>query len=235
RHTAEFLPQLLISQQVFSRTYENIKVFGMNLEDAIFDESYGSLRFVPSEIIRTGMRLIIDSVKISVQIASRTLISFSLQLSNTEKVERMLKMLLVDIVTTMKTLTNYITPIILGVITVFQKVIILSIGSIAMQQPKMPVTAEPINLPTQFASLERVNTAFAMGKLHKTVLPWQFILIVVTYMIELIVILTYLNTMLTEESKYLYKVELAKTLPISILIFTFTVAFANLIMGAFFH
>ena len=51
RHARDFLPDLKISKRIFARTIDNIEIMGMPLETAVFDESYGSLRNIPSNTI----------------------------------------------------------------------------------------------------------------------------------------------------------------------------------------
>ena len=104
KHTRNFLPGFEISKRVFGKTVENIELLGMPLELAVFDKNYGSLRNIPSRIIITGMHILVDSVKLGVNVAARTIISLSLQLGNSEKVNSDLKTMISDTTSMMRTI-----------------------------------------------------------------------------------------------------------------------------------
>src|SRR3989344_1322072 len=131
KHVTEFLPDLRISKVVFARTLDNIKLLGMPLEQAVFDKNSGSVAKIPSAIIKGSMKMLVDSVQLGVNVAARTLISLSIQLQNAEKVANQLKILVSDVTGTMKTMTLFIAPIVLGITTSLQRVVIVTIASIA--------------------------------------------------------------------------------------------------------
>ena len=102
QHTRNFLPNTLIADRIYGKTVDNITILGLPLESAIFDPNFGSLKNLNSNIIRSSMKLLVDSVQLGVNVGARTLISLSLQLSNAEKISRLLSTLTQEITSTMQ-------------------------------------------------------------------------------------------------------------------------------------
>jgi hypothetical protein len=232
RHTRDFLPNLAVSQRVFGRTVENIQLLGMPLEAAVFDPMYGSLKNIPSNIIQGSMRLLIDSVQLGVNLAARTLISLSLQLSNSEKVSRMLSVLVSDIISMTRTLALFIAPIVLGITVGLQKVIIgyllgVAGSSLARRVPggieQAALTQAGIELPTL--------TGIDVSIIPSLVTPLQFLIIVAVYAIELVLVMGYFNTKIQEDNNVLVWVSIAKALPVAMTIFILSVISANALIG----
>ena len=232
RHTRDFLPDLAVSERIFGRTIENIELLGMPLEAAVFDPMYGSLKNIPSNIIQGSMRLLIDSVQLGVNLAARTLISLSLQLSNSEKVSRMLSVLVSDIISMTRTLALFIAPIVLGITVGLQKVIIgyllgVAGSSLARRVPggieQAALTQAGIELPTL--------TGIDVSIIPSLVTPLQFLIIVAVYAIELVLVMGYFNTKIQEDNNVLVWVSIAKALPVAMTIFILSVISANALIG----
>ncbi len=235
RHTREFLPTLTISEKIFGRAYDNISLFGMTLENAVFDSQYGVLKDIPSEGIRSGMKLLIDSVRLGVNVASRTLISLSLQLSNTEKVQRMLKVLVSDVTSMMKTMTMFIAPIVLGITAAFQKIVMLTVAQISMQSPSSALSTAK-DLPAEFASFDQMDQVFGGGveSLKSLASPAEFLIIVAIYVLELVIIMSWFTTRIEEDNSLLAKINIAKSMPIAVGAFLLAVVATNFIVSSFF-
>ncbi|MEM4598575.1 MAG: type II secretion system F family protein, partial [Candidatus Diapherotrites archaeon] len=131
KQTIDFLPNALISRQVFSKTIDNITLLGMPLDSAVFDQKFGSVARIPSEVIKTGMRLVVDASSLGTSIAARTLASLSIQLDNTEKVAKALKEMIDEITVTMRTMAVIIAPVVLGITTALFKIVVLTMASIS--------------------------------------------------------------------------------------------------------
>ncbi|MDD5163864.1 MAG: hypothetical protein PHD95_06710, partial [Candidatus ainarchaeum sp.] len=177
KHTRVFLPNLLISQRIFGKTVDNIELLGMPLEQAVFDKNYGSLKNLPSNIIQSSMKILVDSVELGVNVAARTLISLSLQLRNAEKVNKMLSTLISDVVSMMQTMVVFIAPIVLGVTTALQKVVMVTLAGIASSEITQTVGGGAVSetgfsLPLKGISVEAFKTMVS---------PVQFLLIVTIY------------------------------------------------------
>ena len=235
KHAKEFLPNYKISQEVFGRIVDNINLLGMPLDGAIFDSNYGALKDNPSAIIRSSMRLLVDSVGLGVNVAARTMMSLSMQLQNSEKVTKMLSLLVKDITTMMRTMSVYIAPVVLGITTSLQKVVILTLSAISVESPSFAAGSLPASIPglsgfqgftTQGLGLVMKPEAFA-----QMANPAQFVFIVALYVIELVFIMSYFTTRIEEDNPILAKINLAKALPIAMIVFVVSVIGANLVVG----
>ncbi len=234
KHTSRFLPDFKISKRVFGRTIENIELLGMPLEAAIFDPNYGSLKNLPSKTIQTGMRIMVDSVGLGVNVAARTLISLSLQLTNNEKVNQTLKTLISDTTSMMRTMAVFIVPVVLGVTTALQKIVMLTLATI--QSSSMKQTLDALKNSDLPGGLSGMTTGFSMDatQFGSIVKPWQFLLIVAMYVIELVIIMVFFTTKIEEDNKLLFSINLAKALPIAVAIFLISVLASGTIAGGFF-
>ena len=234
KHAKEFLPNYKISQEVFGRIVDNINLLGMPLEGAIFDANYGALKDNPSAIIRSSMRLLVDSVGLGVNVAARTMMSLSMQLQNSEKVTKMLSLLVKDITTMMRTMSVYIAPVVLGITTSLQKVVILTLSAIAVETPVLP--SGPIGAGAGFGGFEGftakgLGLAMSPDAFAQMANPAQFVFIVALYVIELVFIMSYFTTRIEEDNPVLAKINLAKALPVAMIIFVISVIGANLVVG----
>lgn len=234
RHTQTFLPNNIVSQEVFGKTVDNIHVLGMPLESALFDPAYGALKNNPSQIINSSMKIAIDSVKLGVGVAARTLISLSRQLGNSEKVAKMLTVLIQEITGTMKTVSVYIAPIVLGITTSLQRVVIVTLVSVSASgqsnQPADPNLGAGIPGVGDFGSTD--VSSFIKPEVVATIAtPGEFLLIVAIYVIELVIIMNYFVTLIEENNKITAKQNAAAKLPIAMILFVITVIVSNMMVA----
>ncbi len=234
KHTSRFLPDFKISKTIFGRTIENIELLGMPLEAAVFDPNYGSLKNLPSKTIQTGMRIMVDSVGLGVNVAARTLISLSLQLTNNEKVNQTLKTLISDTTSMMRTMAVFIVPVVLGVTTALQKIVMLTLATI--HSSNMNQTLDMMKNADLPGGISGMTTGFTLDAMQfdAMVKPWQFLLIVAMYVIELVIIMVFFTTRIEEDNKLLFSINLAKALPIAVAIFLISVMASGTVAGGFF-
>lgn len=230
RHTQTFLPNNTVSQEVFGKTVDNIHVLGMPLESAVFDPAYGSLKNNPSEMINSSMKIAIDSVRLGVGVAARTLISLSRQLGNSERVAKMLTVLIQEITGTMKTVSVYIAPIVLGITTSLQRVVIVTLVSVSASgqsaQPADPNLGAGIPGVGDFGSTD-ISSFIKPDVVATIATPGEFLLIVAIYVIELVIIMNYFVTLIEENNKITAKQNAAAKLPIAMILFVITVIVSN--------
>ncbi|MEK6902189.1 MAG: hypothetical protein AABX02_01200 [archaeon] len=235
RHTQLFLPNNIVSQEVFGKTVDNIHVLGMPLEAAVFDPAYGSLRNNPSQIITSSMKIAIDSVKLGVGVAARTLISLSRQLGNSERVSKMLTLLIKDITGTMKTVSIYIAPIVLGITTSLQRVVIVTLvsinGSSSDSPPVDPNLGSSIPGVGSFASTD-ISSFVKPDVIATLATPGEFLLIVAIYVIELVIIMNYFVTLIEENNPLVAKQNAGRYLPIAMFLFVVTVIVSNVLVSS---
>jgi len=247
RHAQNFLPDYVISEKLFGRTVDNINLLGMPLENAVFDPNYGSLKDNPSSTIRTSMKLMVDSVKMGVDVSARTLMSLSMQLQNSEKVNKMLSILVKEITSTMKTMAIFIAPIVLGITTALQKIVMISMGSIVSEGSLNSAQATDLGgvdlagtgfgsgLTDQLGAFSSSISSFNMDPavFSSLVSPAQFTLIIALYVVEIVLILTYFTSELEENNPVLAKLRIATALPIALVVFVLSIIVANTVVGGF--
>ena len=207
------------------------------MQAAIFDKNYGSLKNIPSKTIQTGMKIMVDSVKLGVNVAARTLISLSLQLRNSEKVNETLRVLISDTTSMMSSMAIFIAPIVLGVTTALQKVVMLTLSTIVSSN--MDKTLESIDtasgsVPFNVPDISNVGFGVSGASFDSMVTPLQFLLIVGLYVIELVIIMTYFTTKIQEDNKLLFYINIAKSLPIAVAVFLVSVIASGAVVGGFF-
>ncbi|MBU0635618.1 hypothetical protein KKE06_01180 [Candidatus Micrarchaeota archaeon] len=226
-HTRNFLPNTLVADRVYGKTVNNIHVLGLPLESALFDPNYGSMKNLPSNIIVSSMKLLVDSVRLGVNVSARTLISLSLQLTNAEKVSRLLVTLVQEITTTMQTTAVFIAPLILGVTTSLQKIVVQTLLNIVQETSQSAPSFATIDNP----ALQSLSFETLFGQTQNIadslVSPAAFILIVGFYVAEIVFIMTYFNTKIQEDNDTLFRINFAKAIPIAIVVFIVSVIASN--------
>jgi hypothetical protein len=238
-HTKDFLPKSLIAQNVFAKTLDNIRIMGLNLKASLFDPNYGSLKNNPSRLINSAMLLVVDSVQLGVSVAAKTLMSYSMQLRNTDEVSKMLSNLISDITGTLNSMAKFIAPIVLGITTALQRIVMSTLNSIAssniMQDFDEMLTG--IGQGINAAGLGSVNTG-GMSGLGTSIDPTNiakfadsttFLIIVAIYVVQIVIIIVYFTTMIEQENIVLARVRIAQTLPVATILFILTTIVANLL------
>ena len=235
--TQKFLPNNTVSTEVFGRTLDNIRVLGMPLDNAVFDPAYGSLKNNPSKIIVGSMKIAIDSVKLGVNVAARTLVSLSRQLGNSERVSKMLTSLIQEITGTMKMVSLYVAPIVLGITTSLQRVVVVTLVSISSTNSEQTVANDlgGAGVPglSGFQNAD-VGSFINPNVVSSLASPGEFMVIVAIYVIELVLIMNYFITLIEENNQLSARINAAKSLPIAIILFVATVILSNsLVAGNF--
>jgi len=231
KQAREYLPNLLVSKRIFGKTVENIELMGMPLESAVFDPIYGAMKGIPSKTLTTAMRLLVDSVSLGVEVASRTLMSLSLQMENMDKVNKSLKDLVSDVTTTMQTMAIFIGPVVLGITVALQKVVMMTLAGVVSSSALEGGGADAgaiasgtnLNINSLFAVKSSAFATFAT--------PLMFLIIIGIYVVEIVIIMIFFTTKVQEDNNLLFRINLAKSLPIAITIFVLTVLASNIFIG----
>ncbi|MBI2597752.1 MAG: hypothetical protein HYW50_00995, partial [Candidatus Diapherotrites archaeon] len=240
KNTQEFLPNYKISQTFFPKIVDNISMLSMPVDKAIFDKDFGALKNIPSTIMQSGMRLLVDSVELGVNVAARSMIALSIQISNQEKVNNSLKLLVGDITSMMKVMSLFIAPLVLGITTALQKIVIITLSSIAASDVSKQFDLSNVDLanlpggaiPSTFSGLS-VGSFIDPAAIASMASPSEFIFIIAVFVIEVVVIMTFFTTMVEEENKLLFKINLSKYLPIAVVTFVLSIIAANVLIGGF--
>jgi len=94
----------------------NIRRLGMGLKAAIFDPRIGALVYFPSDLIKSSMKVLVESARKGPVIASQALISVSEYLKEMHRIDERLKDLLAEIISGMKSQTSFMAPAISGIV-----------------------------------------------------------------------------------------------------------------------
>lgn len=94
----------------------NLHRGGMSLEKSIFDQRRGAIIYFPSNLIRTSMGILLESVKKGLRIAAESLMSISEYLKNIQKVTQRLNDLLAEVVSDMKSNMVFLAPLLSGIV-----------------------------------------------------------------------------------------------------------------------
>ncbi len=227
KHAADFIPDSPATKMIFKPTLQNIVMMGMTLKGALFDEAYGSLRWLPSPFIKGTMRIVVDSLGLGVQTAARSLVSLSLQLRDSQKVEKALKAMLEDITNMLSTMCIFIAPIVLGITVALQQIIGGALKSMTKTMGKGLAGGDSGGMVSGMAFEMPSIGAEASAPVAS---QEQLLLIITLYMIEIVVVLIYFAASVNEGKNELgFKMALAQALPISITIF-FAVVFVAMKM-----
>ncbi|MCX6767542.1 MAG: hypothetical protein NTY90_02310 [Candidatus Micrarchaeota archaeon] len=221
RHAVEFLPKSKIASEVFQRILSNITMLGMTLDAAIFDPTFGAVKNVPSQVIRGGMSVLVDSVQLGVNVAAKSLMSLSLQLRNAQKIDESLRHLLEDVTVMLSTMATFIAPVVLAVVSSMQQMIINSISSAAAGS-------------TEQAQVPGMGGGMTSMFSHKpdTADPATFALIMGVYVIEIVFMLIYFNSQVEDTHNPLHTyVSIAKALPMAAILYCVTLFVTSMAIG----
>jgi hypothetical protein len=170
----------LMTEDFFRRVNYNIRQNGMSVENAIFHKSRGAIIYYPSELISTSMRIMVESVKKGLKIASVSLMSISQYLKNLSKINERLKDLLAEIASDMRSNMTFLAPLLSGVV----------VGLSGM------ITLILIKLSNLINSGELADSAFGLGNIigifnpEFVIPPYALQISVGIYIMQIIFILT---------------------------------------------
>lgn len=176
----------------FTIVNANIQQAGMSVEDAIFNKSRGAINYYPSDLVRTSMEILIESVKKGLQVAARALMSISQYVKNIHKVDERLKDLLADIISEMKSNMGFLAPLLSAIVIGLASMITLILGKLEAMILLSPGAADQ-----SLGGLGSVGMITDMFNIAKMIPPYWLQIIVGIYLVEIIFILT--STLVTIE------------------------------------
>ncbi len=207
----------------------NIKQMGMGVKDAIFDARRGAILAFPSTLIESSMKVLVDSARKGPQVVAKCLVSISIYMERIHQVGERLKDLLAEITTSMKSQIVFLTPMIAGVVVGIGSMITSIIGRLSTQLG----TFTGADTATEGLGFNPANL-IGLFPTNKLMPPYFFQLVVGLYVVEIIIILTYLSNaiengddQLTEKNR-LGKNLYTSTLFYCILAFVITLIFSLL-------
>lgn len=114
----------------FSRVNYNIRQMGMSVEKSLFDKNRGAIKFYPSDLIATSMRVLLESSKKGLKIAAVSLMSISEYVKNINKITMRLKDMLAEIASDMKSNMTFLAPLLSGIVVGLAAMITAILGKL---------------------------------------------------------------------------------------------------------
>ncbi|MEK6829470.1 MAG: hypothetical protein AABY15_05035, partial [Nanoarchaeota archaeon] len=178
----------LRTEDFFRRVNYNIRQGGMSVENAIFNQSTGALRYYPSELISTSMKILVESAKKGLSIAALSLMSISEYVKNIHKINQRLQDMLAEIVSDMKSNMTFLAPLLLGVVVGLAAMITAILNKLDLSE----LSGADLGGISNFVGEDGIF------QLSQMIPPYYLQLIIGIYIIEIIFILT--TTLVTIDS-----------------------------------
>lgn len=112
----------------------NMSRLGFDPEKAIFDSKVGAIKKVPSEIIRSSMKVLIEAARKGPAIAAQALTNTSEYIKEIHRVNEKIKDLMAETIASMKSQVKFLAPGIAGVIVGITGMITYILGKLNMAQ-----------------------------------------------------------------------------------------------------
>jgi len=176
----------------FRTVNSNISQFGMSVKEAVFNKRRGAIIFFPSELVKTSMEILIESVKKGLTVAANALMSISEYIKNIKKINERLRDLLADIVSSMKSNMSFLAPLLAGIVVGLSAMITAILAKLQV------LLTAPGGAEQMIGGIGTVGTLATLFDLTKMIPPYFLQLIVGVYVVEIIYILTV--TLVTVES-----------------------------------
>lgn len=169
-----------VSGGFFELVATNITKLGMSVKEAIFNPRTGALTFFPSEVIKSSMKVLVESVKKGPRIAAQAILNVARYIKEIHRVNERLKDLLAEIISDIKSQITFMTPAIAGIVIGITSMITYILSTLANNIQKLGTSGVS-------AQIAQISSMFGDG------LPtYQFQLVVGVYIFEIIYILTIL-------------------------------------------
>jgi len=213
----------LRSGEFFNRVNYNIQQGGMGVESAIFDKNRGAIRFFPSQLIATSMKILIESAKKGLKIAAVSLMSISEYMKNLDKITSRLKDLLAEVISDMKSNMTFLAPLLSGIVVGLATMITLILSKLNLANLSGSLQNTSIGSLKSFARIFNYQSMIS---------PYYLQISVGLYLIEIIFILTStLVTIDSGEDKLEKAYKTGMNLSSGIKLFFITALFATIALG----
>jgi len=211
----------------FAIVNTNVQQVGMSVEQAIFNKSRGAINYYPSDLIRTSMQILIESVKKGLNIGAKALMAISEYVKNIHKVSERLKDLLADVTSNMKSNMTFLAPLLAAIVVGLATMITMILSKL-----QFLITSGEMNATQEMAGFGSAGAITSMFKVYKMVPPYWLQIIIGIYLIEIIIILTStLVTIENGEDRLGEKSETSKNLLTAIMLYFFVGLIAIALLG----
>lgn len=164
----------------------NIRVTGMSLKDALFHEQRGAVWYYPSKLVESSMRVLVESARKGAVVASKSLVTISNYTTRIRQVNERLKDLMADVLSSMTSQINFLTPVIAGIVVGVGSMVVTVINLLGEQFKHVGLEEEGFG--------SGVSALANILRIEDVIPGFQFQLVVGIYVVELIVLLTLIST-----------------------------------------
>ena len=170
----------------FSTVDRNIRKLGHGMSKAVFDSRVGAILLFPSNLIHSTMKVLVESARKGPKVVSASLITISKYVDRIKQVNERLKDLLADVLSSMVSQINFLTPLIAGIVVGVGSMVTTIIGKLGSAFDT--VGGAGSGVPSNFGALASIMNI-------KDAIPGYFFQLVVgLYVLEITIILTMLST-----------------------------------------
>jgi len=214
--------------QFFGIASMNIKQLGMSVKESIFDGKRGAILAFPSTLIESSMKVLVESARKGPQVVAKCLVSISVYLDRIHQVSERLKDLLAEITTSMKSQIVFLTPMIAGVVVGIGSMITSIIGRLSTRIVGITGGGAEVTEGVPF----NVQKLIGIFPTEKLMAPYFFQIVVGLYVVEIIIILTFLsNAIENGDDKLTEKNRLGKNLHTSTIFYCILALIITLIFS----
>ncbi len=229
KYVKKFMPESKVATELLDSVERNIMVMGLTLKSAIFDPVYGAMKYVPSRLINSSFKIMVDSIELGPEVASTSLISVSNQIRNVQKINELMKTLLEDVTSMMRSMATFIAPIVLGVVASLQQIITAVVSPLQANSGTIADKGSAAAIESARGSLGGIGS---IGNITSMATPFEFQLIIALYVVELVIILAYFAGKINYgDNRTAIMMTIGKALPIAISIFVVALYFGSGLMA----
>jgi len=165
---------------LFDRCISNMESMNMTFERSLFDEQSGALRYYPSKMIKAMMKIVADSTKKGMVVASEAMLTIHKYLRNMHQTQEKIEDMLEETVSSLKFNAYVLVPAICGIVVAMSQIVmyILKILSQKMQVPGITGVVGGLDIVTEL-----------VGNFDKVISPTELQLVIGLYFIELSIII----------------------------------------------
>ena len=221
-YTANTMQGASISK-VFAKTGYNLTAMHSNLRDSMFNDEYGSLKYVYSNRIKAIMLLFVEGIQKSQKAVSVSIIKIADHLKELQSIEKKIKDMLFNLTSTLRSTVAVFAPLIGGVTLSITKLITNILGDLSKKMPSADISG--------ISQIPSISTSFTLDNIRTE----YFVLVIGIYIIELVILLVRFTNGIDEgDDKASYMYNLGRMMPTSIFVFSITVILGQILFANIF-
>lgn len=215
-------------KELFIRISANMQTQGVALERAIFDKRFGAIHYYPSDLLRTILRVTIDSTKKGLSAAATSLKTIAKFVGNFKKVKEEIEDLVGKTISSMKFQAQFLSAFMAGIIVSLDILLFRILSTLGEKVTEF-------QLPTD-ASVSSVAGVFESGLFNvASVIPADHMqLIVGFYMIEVTVVISIMiNGVMNGRDEIYRDYTIGSNLLVSTIVYTVSMIVGIIVFSGF--